>query len=58
MQCHCEYLFCQHAATTRFTVPHHKPRTFLCEEHTTQQLEWAQPYRHVLGAVILEPLEV
>lgn len=52
MQCEC--LFCQEQAKYRLTVPHHKPRTLLCDEHLCTQLEWASRYRKVPGMVVVE----
>lgn len=50
----CECLFCQNDATARLTVPQHKPRTLVCEEHLEAQLAWAAPYRTVPGRVQIE----
>jgi hypothetical protein len=52
----CECLFCDEVAVARVTVPHHKPQTLMCEADLGRQLEWAAPYRHVLGMVVVEPL--
>lgn len=52
----CECLFCQADATARLTVPHHKPRTLVCEEHLAGQLEWASAYRRVPCMVTVEPV--
>ncbi len=49
----CEHLFCYEAATARVTVPHLKPRQFVCEEHLAEVLKWAAPHRY-LGAKIIE----
>ncbi len=50
----CEHLFCQSAATTRLTVPHHKPQTLFCEKHAAEQMRWTAPYRDILGAIVVE----
>ena len=52
----CEHLFCRKGATARVTVPHLKPRQFVCAEHLTEVLEWAKPHRY-LGAKIIEAVD-
>ena len=52
----CECLFCEADAAARLTVPHHKPRTLVCDEHLADQLEWAAAYRRVPGMVTVEPV--
>lgn len=53
----CECLLCQADATARLTVPKHKPRTLVCEEHLESQLKWAQPWRKVIGCVTVEQIQ-
>jgi hypothetical protein len=55
MKTECEHLFCFNAATARFTAPRHKPRVLLCEEHLSELLQWAEPFRATPGRVVVEP---
>lgn len=57
MKQECEYLFCFEEASSRLTVPKHKPRMCMCEKHTSEMLEWAAPWRDVLGAITIEPVQ-
>lgn len=52
----CEYLFCDEPATARVTIPHHQPRTCLCEDHVAVQLKWADRYRRTIGMVTVEAI--
>ena len=52
----CECLFCPNEAVARFTAPRLKPRFLICEADLKRQLEWAAPYRRVVGQVCVEML--
>ena len=52
----CEFLFCDKMASARGTIPHHAPRTCLCEGHTASQIKWADRYRRVVGMVTVEAI--
>jgi hypothetical protein len=52
----CECLFCFNRPVARLTAPRHKPRFLICAECLEEMLKWAEPYRRVPGAVVVEAL--
>jgi hypothetical protein len=50
----CECLHCFRRPCARLTVPKHKPRFLICEQHLSEMLAWAEPYRSAPGRVVVE----